>query len=110
MGNFSLKKYFRILTNFLGPLKKLFKIDPYKNWITLIFLFVLINLIFIISSFGIFSRINSDEFFPTGGVNGSGGSTLDKEVLDGTLGRFETKESNFEDLKGSRPFFVDPSI
>ena len=112
MKNFNLKKYFGVLTNFFGPFKfkKFFKIDPHRNWITLIVLFVFVNFLFVISSFGTFSGINSDEFSPARGTSGFGGATLYKEVLNETIGRFETKEEDFENLKGSRPFFVDPSI
>lgn len=110
MKNFSLKKYLRVLINLLGPFRKLLKIDPNKNWMTLIVLFVLVNFLFMISSFGIFSSINSDESSYSGEANSLGGSALDIEALNETLSRFETKEENFENLKETRPFFVDPSI
>lgn len=104
------KKYIKFFSVLIKPFKKIFKINPENNWISLVTLFVIVNILLIVFSFKLFLRTSADEFFSLDEDRNISVSTLDRRSLTETLNNFRTKGENLKSLKRSEPRYIDPAI
>jgi hypothetical protein len=108
----NLKKYlnkslelFRIL-----GFKKIIKINPKNNWILVIIIFLIINILLISDKIFQLYRPDSNETLLTKDFNEEVVDTIDHKGLNETISRFELRNENYKSLKANRPRFSDPSI
>jgi hypothetical protein len=110
MEKIDYKKYIKFFLILVKPFRKIFKINPEDNWISLVVLFIVVNILLIVFSFNLFLRTSADEFFSLDEDRSVSVSTLDRRFLTETLNDFRVKGENLKDLKKSEPKYVDPSI
>jgi len=106
----SLKKYWDAIKTFSKKSEFLFKTDPYLNWILIVAIFVMINILFISSAMFKFYKISSDQALLSEGSKVFSAETINRNTLKETLLMFELRKENYEDFKINRPNFPDPSI
>jgi len=109
---FDFDKYLNLikLRKLFSWLKVFIKIDPYGNWTSVLFIFLIINIIFATYLSLEFLKISSDNILTSEEEMDFRSDTINRSSLEKIISVFETKNINYEDLKNNRIHFIDPSI
>lgn len=79
-------------------------------WGIIIYVFVALNIVFIIFSGYLFLEINRGDIFKVEGDISIRVNTIDRALLRDTLDSFEKMENELRELKKKRPSIIDPSL
>ena len=104
------------LKSFKGKTESLFDKDkekletaPYRDWVIMISIFVLVNLISAAVGLYLFVKINSGEIFFVEQRETQPSRTIDKNELKQVIETYEAKREALQDLFLKRPSVIDPS-
>ncbi|HAQ02328.1 hypothetical protein A2467_01690 [Candidatus Nomurabacteria bacterium RIFOXYC2_FULL_36_8] len=86
------------------------KINPYKQWMTLLYTFFVIVFICILSSFYLLYEIKNDKIFQVKVEQVEKKSLLKEDLLKKTINLYDTKFKKETDLISNPPVFKDPSL
>jgi len=105
----NIKKYISFFRDIFFNIKdKFFVIDPYKNWMTMVSIFILIVIYISISKFFLFYQITSDDYsFISRGLEEISVDTIDRSALDEVLTLFKLKEDRFNNLLSNPPEVIE---
>jgi len=107
-----------MLNNYLKKINSLprkmalpkFNLEPYSNWLLIVMVFALLNLILLSFSFTRYYEISSDEALLAKTELSEEMRTLNRSKLQSVIVEFNIKRENYQSLKKNRPDFIDPSI
>ena len=83
-------------------------INPKRDWIILLFVFVLLFIIFGLVNFKIYKTTSSDEFFIDISKDKIVVDKVEEKKIESAISIFEEKRSLFDSVKTSK--LIDPSL
>ncbi|PIP86650.1 hypothetical protein COV42_00165 [Candidatus Campbellbacteria bacterium CG11_big_fil_rev_8_21_14_0_20_44_21] len=107
---FFLKESFQKIKIFLGKLNFLIRLDSDINWVSLVILFLIINIFFLSYAVASFYNVSSDEAVLVEKTPRSPSNTLNRGALEDVLSLLRLRKENYRSLLESDFRFVDPSL
>jgi len=104
-----LKKITKPLRATLSFLKrKVFVIDPDRNWHFIVLIFIIVVFAIALSKFFLFYKISSDDFIYDNDERDVSIETIDRGALNNVLSEYKLKSDRFESLKNNPPSIPAP--
>lgn len=84
-------------------------INPHRDWVVFLWILFFVSSFLIISSLYLLSKIKKDEIFKINRKTGVGQVSINKDLLEKTLERFQEKKNAGDKIFMEGVSFSDPS-
>lgn len=98
------------LNKILKLIKDLFKINPHKHWIFIIYVFFILISVLILFSFYLLYKIKNEQIFQTELKQDSVQSLLNEKLLKKVIDFQDKKAQKIIDSTNNNSIYKDPSI